>query len=68
MNDFKASLLVMKALDAMTFFNCGFNAGASIMHKHLQVIPYESLYNKVLPVEEAAIQYLKESSTTETIF
>jgi len=40
--DFKAALLTCKALDAMMFFNCGINSGASIKHKHMQVIPYES--------------------------
>lgn len=53
--DFKAILMVMRALNAITFFNCGFNAGASIPHKHLQLIPYESFQGGILPIEEIAM-------------
>lgn len=55
--DFKNALLVCKALDAMLFFNCGFNSGASIKHKHMQVIPYKGFTGQVLPIEVAAQSY-----------
>jgi ATP adenylyltransferase/5',5'''-P-1,P-4-tetraphosphate phosphorylase II len=38
----------------MMYFNCGFNSGASVPHKHMQVIPYASLFGGTLPFEEAA--------------
>jgi len=38
--DFKATAMVMQSMNAFMFFNSGFNSGASIMHKHMQVIPY----------------------------
>ena len=50
----------MKALDSFMYFNCGYNSGASIPHKHTQLIPYDSMYRKVLPIEEAALKYVKE--------
>lgn len=33
--DFKAVCMTMSALSAFSFFNSGFNAGASIPHKHV---------------------------------
>ena len=54
-SDWLSALVTCKALDAMLYFNCGFLSGASIPHKHMQLIPYSSLYNSVLPVEEAAL-------------
>lgn len=50
-DDFKAALITCRALDAFMFFNCGFKSGASIPHRHLQVIPYASMFQSVLPVE-----------------
>lgn len=41
--DYRASLMVMRSLNAFTFYNSGYNSGASIMHRHMQLIPYESL-------------------------
>ena len=41
--DFKATCIAMVSLNAFMFFNSGFNSGASIMHKHMQVIPYSSM-------------------------
>jgi len=54
--DFKAAAIVNTALKAFMFFNSGFNSGASIMHKHLQIIPYDSMgcdlsQNQHIPVE-----------------
>eukprot|EP00347_Sterkiella_histriomuscorum_P004117 403361689 len=60
-DDFKAALITCKALDAFMFFNCGFKSGASIPHRHLQVIPYESMYQKLLPVEQAALRYVSQN-------
>jgi len=33
----------MASMNAFMFFNSGFNSGASIMHKHMQIIPYQSM-------------------------
>lgn len=59
-DDFHASLMVMRSLNAFVFYNSGYNSGASIMHKHLQLIPYESLADGILPVEEAVKSEIKE--------
>lgn len=50
----------MRSLNAFVFYNSGFNSGASILHKHLQLIPYESLAGGLLPVEEALKGHIKE--------
>ena len=51
----------MTALNAFMFFNSGFNSGASQMHKHIQVVPYESLGGNgkdiFIPVEDCALKY-----------
>ena len=65
--DFRAALATCKALDGMLYFNCGFNSGASIPHKHLQIIPYESLYGGILPFEEAALQHSREIESAHFI-
>jgi len=67
-DDFKASAMIMKSLGAFMFYNSGFNSGASILHKHMQLIPYESLDSGVLPVEEAVKIYLKEKQIEESMF
>ena len=54
-SDWMSALVTCRSLDAMLYFNCGFLSGASIPHKHMQLIPYSSLYNSLLPVEEAAL-------------
>ena len=60
-DDFKASAIVMASMNAFMFFNSGFNSGASIMHKHMQVIPYDSMgdgcdgQTKFVPVEQSAL-------------
>jgi ATP adenylyltransferase len=53
-DDFKATSIVMASMNAFMFFNSGFNSGASIMHKHMQIIPYSSIEG-VVPVEQAAL-------------
>jgi len=50
--DFSAAALVIAELQAFMFFNCGPDSGMSVPHKHMQLIPYESLGGK-LPIEEA---------------
>ncbi|CDW85382.1 atp adenylyltransferase (5-p-4-tetraphosphate phosphorylase ii) [Stylonychia lemnae] len=67
-DDFKAALLTCKALNAFAFFNCGFNSGASIPHKHIQVIPYASLNSQSLPIEQAAVKYLEENKIEGNLF
>ena len=66
--DFTATLITCKSLDAIMFFNCGYNAGASIPHKHLQVIPYSSLYNNMVPVEQAAKAYIEDYKVETKFF
>jgi ATP adenylyltransferase/5',5'''-P-1,P-4-tetraphosphate phosphorylase II len=66
--DFRAALLTCKALNGMMYFNCGFNSGASIPHKHMQVIPYDALYGGVLPFELAADRHASTSSSGEVLF
>ncbi|TPX42524.1 hypothetical protein SeLEV6574_g05556 [Synchytrium endobioticum] len=40
--DFTAILEIMKEMpDTMTFFNCGDKSGASVLHKHVQIIPVD---------------------------
>jgi ATP adenylyltransferase len=65
--DFKCALLTCRALDGMLFFNCGFNSGASIKHKHMQIIPYRSFQGGILPIEEAAKSY-RANATGEAVF
>ena len=56
-SDWLSAILTCKALDAMLYFNCGFLSGASIPHKHMQLIPYSSLHMSLLPVEQAALSF-----------
>jgi ATP adenylyltransferase len=62
--DFKAVAITMVSLNAFMFFNSGYNSGASIMHKHMQVIPYQSMGSAggLVPVEESALQYVKNNN------
>lgn len=73
-DDFKASVIAMVSLNAFMFFNSGFNSGASIMHKHMQVIPYNSFdpsfdaKTKFVPVEQVAIEYIKSHKVASRMF
>jgi ATP adenylyltransferase/5',5'''-P-1,P-4-tetraphosphate phosphorylase II len=51
----------MASMNAFMFFNSGFNSGASIMHKHMQIIPYSSMGSEggLVPVEEAALNHIQ---------
>jgi ATP adenylyltransferase/5',5'''-P-1,P-4-tetraphosphate phosphorylase II len=51
----------MKAIDGFIYFNSGVNSGASVPHKHMQVIPYKSIKENCLPVEEEAILYCRNN-------
>jgi ATP adenylyltransferase len=65
--DFKASIITMGSLNAFMFFNSGFNSGASIMHKHMQIIPYDSMdadydgKTTFVPVEQEALKFIQEN-------
>ena len=56
----------MLSMNAFVFFNGGFEAGASIMHKHLQAIPLESMNvpivkaveNHLLTDDQEELEYL----------
>lgn len=71
-DDFKATSIVLASANAFMFFNSGFNSGASIMHKHMQVIPYGSMgcdgVNTFVPVEQCAIDYIKTSKVESRMF
>ncbi|TPX31200.1 hypothetical protein SmJEL517_g05425 [Synchytrium microbalum] len=42
-SDFKSILDVMDSMsNSLAFFNCGHMSGASVLHKHIQVIPVDS--------------------------
>ena len=72
--DFKASIITMVSLNAFMFFNQGFNSGASIMHKHMQVIPYDSMHpsydgvKQFIPVEQAALIHVKSAGVSSRMF
>ena len=56
-------------MNAFAFFNSGFNSGASIMHKHLQLIPYETMGDsQYIPVEQLVVQHIQENDITEKMF
>lgn len=54
LEDIKACLITMKALKGFMYFNSGLNSGASVAHKHMQVIPYASVSDSALPIEKVA--------------
>lgn len=59
--DISAVVKTMLSLNAFMYFNKGSKSGASQPHKHMQLIPFESMYTKNLPVEEVALkQYESE--------
>ena len=49
--DWLAVALTIQSLKAFMFFNRGFKSGMSVLHKHIQVIPFESMTDGTLPVE-----------------
>ena len=58
-SDFKAALLALKTLDeAFLYYNAGSAAGASQDHKHMQVIPIQSLPNAKIPIHDRVIDAL----------
>lgn len=46
LDDIKNTILLMNIMDGIAFFNGGKNSGASQPRKHLQCIPFKSMYNK----------------------
>ena len=65
--DFEAVCLTMKALDkSFTFFNAGRNAGASQDHKHLQVVPLQSLPGEQIPIHDKVMEALKRSEAVHS--
>ena len=41
--DLFAACLAISSLDALMFYNCGNKSGASIDHKHMQIVPYNQI-------------------------
>ena len=57
--DFKAALIALKTLDeAFLYYNAGAVAGASQDHKHMQVIPVQSLPNGRIPIHDRVMDAL----------
>lgn len=57
--DFEATLLPMKTLEGFAFYNSGSRAGASQGHKHIQVLPFKSLPNKKIPINQRVMEEIK---------
>ena len=72
MTDFKAALLVMKSLDCFGFFNCGFDSGGSMNHKHIQFMPYSSVaasgQSGMIPLEKTAMYYYEKAGIKDQMF
>ena len=67
--DFYAALKVAKSLDCFFFYNGGYFSGGSRNHKHIQLMPHSTIDGKgFIPLELAAISYLKESGDTKDTF
>ena len=58
--DFEAALITMKALDGFVFYNSCKEAGASQPHKHLQVIPVQSLPYSRIPINDKVMDIIKQ--------
>lgn len=50
--DLEATLMTMKAIDGFAYFNCGAIAGSSVPHKHIQIVPYKSLSQGRLLIDD----------------
>ena len=62
-DDLAAVVKTMLSLNAFMYFNKGPKSGASQPHKHMQLIPFESIETKNLPVEQVALkQFATERS------
>ena len=55
--DFKQCIYTFKALRGLYFFNSGPKAGASQIHKHMQIFPYEA---KDLPMFRNILEFARE--------
>lgn len=68
LGDFRALLRLMAPLGGLAFFNGGKRAGASVKHKHLQLITGQSLGTEGLPLQRAIAGHLSpESDRIHTI-
>jgi ATP adenylyltransferase len=63
LEEIRDSLLLMNTIEGMVFFNGGQKSGASQPRKHIQAIPYKSLYNKDFGI----FQLIQEDSNLENI-
>lgn len=52
LDDMKNALVLRSLMDGLIFFNGGKNSGASQARKHLQCVPFESMYNKEFGIFE----------------
>jgi ATP adenylyltransferase/5',5'''-P-1,P-4-tetraphosphate phosphorylase II len=64
-HDFEAALIAMKALSnngkCMMYFNGGLYPYVSLNHKHLQVIPIDSLIYGKIPIEECIMEAMERA-------
>jgi ATP adenylyltransferase len=59
--DFRQSILVVKALEGLLFFNSGPDSGSSQPHKHVQIFPKEALE---LPIIKKITEHVNSASKT----
>ena len=67
-NDFLATLLTMQGLKGFAYFNSGIESGASVPHKHMQVIPYKSITNASLPIMNLDLTFTLDKGITSGPF
>eukprot|EP01017_Pseudomicrothorax_dubius_P043859 TRINITY_DN7367_c0_g2_i1.p1 TRINITY_DN7367_c0_g2~~TRINITY_DN7367_c0_g2_i1.p1 ORF type:complete len:326 (-),score=78.34 TRINITY_DN7367_c0_g2_i1:212-1189(-) len=64
--DFTATFAVIEAIDGFAFFNCGELSGASVPHKHVQVIPKSEFSNsKLLDLYDKLAMTVNEGETIQ---
>ena len=63
LEDFKAVLTAMKSLgnESLMYFNGGQNPYAKLHHKHMNVLPVESLIGGKIPINERVMDSMKSA-------
>ena len=67
LEDFKAVLTAMKSLEikggsqSLMYFNGGQNPYAKLFHKHMSVLPIESLIGGKIPINERVMDSMKSA-------
>jgi sulfate adenylyltransferase (ADP) / ATP adenylyltransferase len=61
--DFFALSICMNQIDGLAFYNSGKNAGASVQHKHLQLVPFPlSPFCDTIPLDKILLNFVDEKS------